>query len=46
MLCGGDHDTAKVMHLERYGLDVGCDASFVLLRVRIRLRRFACGPHG
>jgi cytosine deaminase len=34
---------AKVMHLERYGLAVGCDASFVLLQARdvveaIRLR--------
>ena len=36
-------NAAKVMHLERYGLDVGCDASFVLLQARdpieaIRLR--------
>jgi cytosine deaminase len=34
---------AKVMHLQGYGLDVGCDASFVLLQARdaveaIRLR--------
>ena len=36
-------NAAKVMHLERYGLEVGCDASFVLLQARdpieaIRLR--------
>ena len=36
-------NAAKVMHLEGYGLDVGCDASFVLLQARdkveaIRLR--------
>ena len=36
-------NAAKVMHLERYGLDVGCDASFILLQARdpieaIRLR--------
>lgn len=36
-------NAAKVMHLERHGLDVGCDASFVLLQARdpieaIRLR--------
>jgi cytosine deaminase len=36
-------NAAKVMHLERYGLDVECDASFVLLQARdpieaIRLR--------
>ncbi len=36
-------NAAKVMQLERYGLDVGCDASFVLLQARdpieaIRLR--------
>jgi cytosine deaminase len=36
-------NAAKVMHLESYGLDVGCDASFVLLQARdpieaIRLR--------
>jgi cytosine/creatinine deaminase len=27
-------NAAKVMHLERYGLEVGCDASFVLLQAR------------
>ena len=36
-------NAAKVMHLQGYGLDVGCDASFVLLQARhtveaIRLR--------
>ena len=36
-------NAAKVMHLQNYGLDVGCDASFVLLQARdaveaIRLR--------
>jgi cytosine/creatinine deaminase len=36
-------NAAKVMHLKGYGLDVGCDASFVLLQARdaveaIRLR--------
>jgi cytosine/creatinine deaminase len=36
-------NAAKVMHLEGYGLDAGCDASFVLLQARdaieaIRLR--------
>ena len=36
-------NAAKVMHLEGYGLEVGCDASFVLLQARdpieaIRLR--------
>ena len=36
-------NAAKVMHLESYGLEVGCDASFVLLQARnpieaIRLR--------
>jgi cytosine/creatinine deaminase len=36
-------NAAKVMHLERYGIDAGCDASFVLLHARdpieaIRLR--------
>jgi cytosine/creatinine deaminase len=36
-------NAAKVMHLERYGLEAGCDASFVLLQARdpieaIRLR--------
>jgi cytosine deaminase len=36
-------NAAKVMHLEGYGLEVGCDASFVLLQTRdpveaIRLR--------
>ncbi len=36
-------NAAKVMHLERYGLEVGCDASFVLLQARdaieaVRLR--------
>jgi cytosine/creatinine deaminase len=36
-------NAAKVMHLERYGLETGCDASFVLLQARdpieaIRLR--------
>ena len=36
-------NAAKVMHLRDYGLDVGCDASFVLLQARdkieaIRLR--------
>ncbi len=36
-------NAAKVMHLERYGLEVGCDASFVLLQAgdpieAIRLR--------
>lgn len=36
-------NSAKVMHLQGYGLDVGCDASFVLLQARdpveaIRLR--------
>ncbi|WP_332825574.1 amidohydrolase family protein [Ramlibacter sp.] len=36
-------NAAKVMHLEDYGLDAGCDASFVLLQARspgdaIRLR--------
>ena len=36
-------NVAKVMRLQGYGLDVGCDASFVLLRARdaveaIRLR--------
>lgn len=36
-------NAAKVMHLERYGLEPGCDASFVLLQARdvaeaIRLR--------
>ena len=36
-------NAAKVMHLERYGLEVGCEASFVLLQARdpieaIRLR--------
>ena len=36
-------NAAKVMHLEGYGLDVGCDASFALLQARdpieaIRLR--------
>ena len=36
-------NAAKVMHLEGFGLDVGCDASFVLLQARnpveaIRLR--------
>ncbi len=36
-------NAAKVMHLGRYGLDVGCDASFVVLQARdtieaIRLR--------
>ena len=27
-------NAAKVMHLDRYGLEVGCDASFVLLQAR------------
>ena len=36
-------NAAKVMHLKGYGLEVGCDASFVLLQARdtieaIRLR--------
>jgi len=36
-------NAAKVMHLQGYGLEVGCDASFVLLQARdpieaIRLR--------
>ena len=36
-------NAAKVMHLEGYGLEAGCDASFVLLQARdtveaIRLR--------
>ena len=36
-------NAAKVMHLQRYGLETGCDASFVLLQARdpieaIRLR--------
>jgi cytosine deaminase len=36
-------NAARVMHLERYGLAAGCDASFVLLQARdpgeaIRLR--------
>jgi len=36
-------NAAKVMHLEGYGLQAGCDASFVLLQARdpveaIRLR--------
>ena len=36
-------DVAKVMRLQGYGLEVGCDASFVLLRARdaveaVRLR--------
>jgi cytosine deaminase len=36
-------NAAKVMHLQRYGLEAGCDASFVLLQARdageaIRLR--------
>ena len=36
-------NAAKVMHLDGYGLDAGCDASFVLLQARdaveaIRLR--------
>ena len=36
-------DTVRVLHLPRYGLEVGCDASFVLLQARdpveaIRLR--------
>lgn len=36
-------NAAKVMHLKDYGLEVGCDASFVLLQARdpieaIRLR--------
>ena len=36
-------NVAKVMHLQDYGLDLGCDASFVLLQARdvietVRLR--------
>lgn len=40
---GDCFNAAKVMHLQDYGLDAGCDASFVLLQARdaveaIRLR--------
>ena len=46
-------NAAKVMHLEGYGLKVGCDASFVLLQahdpieaIRLRANRLKVWRHG
>jgi cytosine deaminase len=46
-------NAAKVMRLERYGLEVGCDASFVLLQardpieaIRLRATRLKVFRHG
>ena len=37
---------ARILGLEGYGLDVGCNADPVLLQAGIRSRRSACAPRG
>ena len=39
-------NAAKVMHLKGYGLEVGCDASFVLLQAKDTIEAIRLGQIG